>query len=163
MNHQRQPLREVLSRFATGVSIVTTLFQNRPYGLTVNAFTSVSLDPPLILICIWRNAKTHGRIRKTGFFAVNILSSTQRELSELFARKDVKNEDRFKSVTFAKDFTGAPVINHCIAYLDCKVVAQHHTGDHTIFVGEVKACRIREEEAKPLLYYKSQYYTGFST
>ena len=152
MSHpSRDQLRAVAGRFATGVTIVTSVRPSgEPCGLTANSFTSVSLEPPLVLVCVDRRANSHDCIRAAGHFAVNVLGADQRDVAELFWVGD--REQRFRSLKWEEHRTGSPVLEGALAWLDCRVVDQHRAGDHTIFIGEVEACAGREGD--PLLFHE---------
>lgn len=147
--------RRVMGHFATGVTIVTTRHgDGAPCGLTANAFTSLSLDPALILVCIERDADSHDCIRETGVFAVNVLDERRGEsLSRRFATYGVA--DKFRGVAYHEEATGSPVLDDALAWLDCRVAETHEGGDHTIFVGEVLEGDARE--GSPLVYYRGGY------
>ena len=146
--------RKALGHFATGVTVVTTSHENADHGLTVNAFTSVSLDPPLVLVCIDKKAESYWVMKKSRIFAINILSEKQKEQSVNFSRHELK-DIRFRNLMLKREVTGAPIIEDSIAYLDCKVVEIYDGGDHDIFVGAVQKLAFRE--ADPLLFYAGKY------
>ena len=147
-------LKQILSHWATGVTIVTTRAGERVHGMTVSAFAEVSLDPPLVLVCADKTSNTHPLIAEGRVFAVNILASGQEELSNRFASK--KDEDRrFDGLECETGATGAPLIPGALAALDCRVVAEHDAGDHVIYVGRVEDVRLSEGE--PLLHYARRY------
>ena len=149
----KDEFRSALSRFISGVTVVTTLSQdNRPAGITVSAFSSVSLEPPLVLACIDKRASVHDSLTEGRRFAVNILAEDQENVSRLFASKD---EDRFDSAAYTWGVSGAPLLDGAIACIECRVVHAYPGGDHTIIVGEVEATRI--DEHKPLAYYRGGY------
>lgn len=144
--------RRVLGHFATGVTVITTCDAGgRPAGLTANAFASVSIDPPLVLVCVERSAETHGLIARAGHFAVNVLADSQETLARRFAEKD--RERRFEGVAWRAQATGAPVLDDVLAWIDCRVHAEMEGGDHTIFIGAVAAADALE--GAPLLFYRA--------
>ncbi|HEX5520667.1 MAG TPA: flavin reductase family protein [Longimicrobiaceae bacterium] len=147
--------RRVMGHFATGVTVVTaTRGDGSACGLTVNAFASVSLEPPLILVCIERGADSHGCIRAAGAFAVNVLDEKRGErLSRRFAAWDV--EEKLRGVAYRAERTGAPVLEDALAWLDCRIHDVIDAGDHSIFLGEVVAADARE--GAPLVYYRGGY------
>jgi flavin reductase (DIM6/NTAB) family NADH-FMN oxidoreductase RutF len=147
--------RNVVGRFATGVAVVTA-YDEEEYGLTVNSFTSVSLEPPMILVCIDKGSNTHQHILKSARFAVNILSAQQEEISRLFARHELRAE-RFVGVTIKRK-SKPPLLKDCLASLDCKVAAVYDGGDHTIFLGEVEAIH-HGGAGTPLVFYNGKYAT----
>ncbi len=149
----KQDLRQILGKFLTGVTVVTTLDQHDvPVGFTANSFTSVSLDPPLVLVCIAQSAGLAPVFRRASSFAINILSTDQEATSNSFARKDA---DRFAKVDWQSKVTGSPVITGCAAWLDCEMYEKIIAGDHIILIGRIKDA---EKTLKhPLGYYQGRY------
>ena len=131
--------RQVAGQFATGVTVVTTCSQGKPAGITVNAFCSVSLEPPLVLVCIDLISLTLPVIRESGSFAVNILTNEQEELSRCFAGSTEERYEHFCHASFHIAATGAPIIDDVLAFIDARVVAEYPAGDHVIFLGQVEA------------------------
>ncbi len=148
--------RKVLSQFATGVTIVTTRHRDEIHGLTANSFCSVSLAPPLVLVCIDKEAHSHDLIRHSGNFAVNILTAAQESLARRFASNNLSAAERFAGIKYHIEMTGAPILEESLGWLDCRLFAAYAGGDHTIFVGEVLALGERPASA-PLLFYQSKY------
>ncbi len=148
--------RSVMSRFATGVTIVTTCKGTERHGITVNAFASVSLDPPLVLICIDRSSYLHDILLESGIFAVNLLAEDQGYLSECFASHSEDRYHRFCGATFHTAATGAPVLDGTLGYVDCRIVGVYPGGDHSIIVGSVETLGTGTDD-DPLLYYRSRY------
>ena len=152
----KNQFRTALSRFASGVTVVTTLDgEGRPLGITVSAFSSLSLEPPLVLVCIDRDAYVHDAFQASGVFVVNILGADQEELSRLFASRE---PDKFQRVGYSPGLDGAPVLADTLATLECRLRHAYEGGDHTIFVGEVEHTNVRAD-AQPLLYYRGGYAT----
>jgi len=147
--------RRALGHFATGVAVVTSVRDDsRPCGLTVNSFCSVSLEPPLVLVCVDRAAESHDCILEAGVFAVNMLEEHRGEtLARRFAAW--KMDDKFGGVAFHNEATGAPILDEALAWVDCRVHRSVPAGDHTIVIGEVVAAEARE--ASPLVYYRGGY------
>src|SRR2546422_11037557 len=131
--------RQVMGQFATGVTVVTTCGQGKPAGITVIAFCSVSLDPPLVLVCIDLISHTLPFIRESGSFAVNILTNEQEPLSHCFAGSTQERYEHFCHTNFHTAATGAPIIDDSLAFIDARVVAEYPGGDHVIFLGQVEA------------------------
>jgi flavin reductase (DIM6/NTAB) family NADH-FMN oxidoreductase RutF len=149
----KDEFRTALSRFISGVTVVTTLgVDNRPAGITVSAFSSVSLDPPLVLACIDKRASLHEHLTEGGHFAVNILAEDQEGISRLFASRD---EDRFDGIGYRSGVSGAPLLDGSLAHIECRIVHAYPGGDHTIIVGEVESTSITDH--KPLAYYRGGY------
>lgn len=147
--------RRVMGHFATGVSVVTTLRPDgTPCGLTVSSVASVSLDPPLVLVCIDRGADSHDCIAQAGHFAASFLAQDGGEtLARRFSAWDV--DDKFAGVAYGPRATGAPVLDAALAWVDCRVAHALPGGDHTIYVGTVEAADARE--GAPLVYYRGGY------
>jgi 3-hydroxy-9,10-secoandrosta-1,3,5(10)-triene-9,17-dione monooxygenase reductase component len=145
--------RTVLGRFPTGVTIVTATTPDGPVGMAVNSFTSVSLDPPLVLFCAAHSSATWPSIRDAGAFTVNILGRGDDELCRRFARKDV---DRFADIAHQLGATGAPVLDGVAAHLDCTIAAQHEAGDHVIVVGHVERIDA-DTDIEPLVFHAGDY------
>jgi flavin reductase (DIM6/NTAB) family NADH-FMN oxidoreductase RutF len=131
--------RQVMGHFATGVTVVTTRSYETPAGLTINAFCSVSLNPPLILICVDLASATRPVISKSGVFAVNTLADNQEYLSRCFATPSAERYEGFCHASYHVAATGAPIIDDTLAFLDARVVAEYPGGDHAIFLGQVEA------------------------
>ena len=145
--------RTVMGHFATGVTIITAMDDGEPVGIAANSFTSLSLDPPLVLFCVAHSSSTWPRIERAGRFAVNILGEHQEELSQLFA---TKGADRFGQTKWRVGVSGSPVLEDAMAYIDCEMDAQYPGGDHSIVVGRVLDLDVREG-ARPLLFFRGGY------
>jgi flavin reductase (DIM6/NTAB) family NADH-FMN oxidoreductase RutF len=131
-------LRALMRRFPSGVTVVTTMLDGRPKGFTATAFASVSLEPPMVLICVNRRARTHPMISQAGIFCVNLLPLGARELAVRFAERGDTNP--FAGLAYERATTGAPVLPNSLGYVDCTVAEEYSAGTHTIFVGSVVAC-----------------------
>jgi len=158
--------RRTMARFATGVTIVTTPSNGKFFGLTVSSFCSVSLNPPLVLVCIDTSAQTHPILHQSQVYAVNFLTSVQQYLSERFARKDQGEGKNFEDIKFHVGETGAPLFDEALGYVECRVVSEYTGGDHTIFLGRVVSLHYNNDvdhlvgqEPPPLLYFRSRYST----
>lgn len=145
--------REAMSRFASGVTVVTTRRGDDRFGLTASSFTSVSVDPPLVLVCVAMSLRAHAVIEESGAFAVNILGVHQLDAALRFAGLKPEFVDRFFGLAWSSGVTGSPLLEGSIASLDCRLHASHPGGDHTIYVGEVLHAAISKDEA-PLLYHR---------
>ncbi|GAA4042395.1 flavin reductase family protein [Parerythrobacter jejuensis] len=147
-------LRDAFGCFATGVTIVTTAAPDgSPVGLTVSSFASVSLDPPLLLVCPARNAGSANLLETAESFAVNVLGSEDKDLSTRFA---MKGADRFVEGDWATSELGNPVLQRALATFECRRHAIHDGGDHLVLIGRILHARYHSED-DPLLYYRSQY------
>jgi flavin reductase len=131
-------LRATVGAFATGVTVVTTSGEEHAYGMTANAFSSVSLDPPLVLVCVIARSEGSEHIERNRCFAVNILHAEQEPLSRYFASRDrPRGRDAFREVPHRTSVSGSPILHGAIGYLDCRLHTDHDAGDHKIFIGEV--------------------------
>jgi flavin reductase (DIM6/NTAB) family NADH-FMN oxidoreductase RutF len=146
--------KAVLGRWASGVTIVTSAARERIHGMTVSAFSSVSLDPPLVLVCADKTSITNELIAESGVYAAHILSDDQQALSNKFASKKDEHR-RFEDVDWKTMKTGAPILPGCLAVLDCRVTDGHDAGDHIVYVGYVEAAQYDDEA--PLVYYEGAY------
>ena len=145
--------RAVLGRFASGVTVVTSRGSDgRDAGMTVSAFCSVSLEPPLVLVCIAREASLHPLLREGLPLAVNILAAGQEALSRRFSGPD---PNRFEGIGFVRGQHGVALLDDVLAHLECRVRALHEAGDHTIVVGHVESAVVHPD--RPLLYYRGGY------
>ena len=143
--------RQVLGHFATGVTIVTAIDGGEPVGMTAQSFTSVSLDPPLVAFFPGKSSTSYPRIKSAGQFCVNMLAEDQEALCRTFA---VSGGDKFEGVGFKPSAgTGSPVLADALAWVDCRIEAEHDAGDHVIVVGRVLDLEVARE-AKPLLFYR---------
>jgi flavin reductase (DIM6/NTAB) family NADH-FMN oxidoreductase RutF len=181
MTIEKNFFRQVMGHFATGVTVVTTSYKGVSGGLTVNAFCSVSLDPPLVLVCVDLTSTTLPLIRESGIFAVNMLTEQQEHLSRCFATPNRERAESFCHCAYYTVATGAPVLTDVLAFVDARIVAEYPGGDHVIFLGQVEALGVEgkvlfanEEEKEhylqaghnghtavknesPLTYYRGQY------
>jgi len=144
--------RAVLGHFATGITVITAMDGDEPVGLAANSFTSVSLDPPLVLFCAAKSSTTWPRIERAGHFTVNVLDEHQEEISQLFA---TRGADRFGQVTWRVGTQG-PILEDVHAFLDCTLEQVHEAGDHVIVVGRVHDLGLTAN-AGPLLFYQGRY------
>src|SRR5919205_483698 len=149
----KDEFRSAMSRFASGVTVVTTKNEaNLPHGMTVSAFASLSLEPPLVLVCIDRRTSIHEMLTEGRYFAVNVLAEDQEILSRRFSSRDA---DRFSGTGYTEGVTGVPVLSDVLAAIECRVVHAYPGGDHTIIVGEVE--RTLVSDGKPLTYFRGGY------
>jgi flavin-dependent trigonelline monooxygenase, reductase component len=146
--------KHAMRHVPTGVTVVTSLRDGEPRGITVNAFASVSLDPPSLLICINREARSYLFISSSRIFCVNVLAGDQRELAEHFSGK--VRERQFAEIAYTVDATGAPVLEGAIAHFDCELVQEYHFGSHSILVGHVLSCGARP--GSPLGYFNGGFH-----
>lgn len=145
--------RATLGRFASGITIITARDANgEDVGMTVSAFTSLSLDPPLVLVCIDRAASVGPVLEACETFAVNVLSEDQEALSRRFAERDV---DRFEGVAYTRGHSGVALLDGVLAQMECRVTERHAGGDHSILIGAVESTAVHE--GHPLMYYRGGY------
>lgn len=145
--------RQTMGNFATGVAVVTTLDGEVPRGLTVNSVTSVSLNPPLLLVCVDHTSESYNGFLSSQKFAVNFLAVDQMDVSRRFA---TKTAGKFTGLAYRNGITGAPILSDIVAFIECVLEAHYPAGDHTIFVGRVVACEIFGGR-EPLLFYRGKY------
>jgi flavin reductase (DIM6/NTAB) family NADH-FMN oxidoreductase RutF len=145
--------RAACGRFATGITIATVLgTDHQPQGLTANSFVSVSLEPPLVLVCVQREASVHPHFQAAKAFGISILDETQRTISDRFA---YGAGDRFEGISWHAGPLGSPLLDGALVHLDCSVAQHVQAGDHTVFIGEVRFADQREGD--PLLYFAGAY------
>ncbi len=151
-------LRSVMGEFATGVTAVT-LDSEPPHGITVNAFSSVSLDPPLVLVCLDHGTEAHERLvtGEAAHYCVNILSAEQLILGEYFAGMVDDDIDPFEEHPTETAATGAPVFSESLGYVDCSIHEAVEAGDHTVYIGRVEAAALRESDRDALTYYEGEW------
>ena len=145
--------RDVMSRLVTGVALVTSRLDGSVHVLTVNAVNSVSLNPPLVLVCLDRSGNSHDPVIASGSFAVSVLASDQEKMAHRFARGT--HRERFAGIEFRDSSSGSPVLPDALAWLDCAIRAVHPAGDHSIVVGEVLGCGAGEGD--PLVFFRGEY------
>jgi len=152
-----QTLRKIRGLFAGGVTVVTTVHEGQLRGITVSAFASISLDPPLVLVSLANESESREWIAASGVFAVSILSDEQEFLSERFAARAPIVNARFDGVPYDTAISGSPILTGSLAWYDCRVEAMHDGGDHTIFIGRVEAIGFGVEGKPPLVYFANRY------
>jgi flavin reductase (DIM6/NTAB) family NADH-FMN oxidoreductase RutF len=149
--------RKAMGSFATGVTIITLDLEGEVHGMTANAFSSVSLDPPLLLVCVDHAARTHAHLHAKKRFGVNILAEHQRVISDYYARP-VHTHERAQEeagARFDRTEQGTPILHGALAYLECRLQSAQEAGDHTIFIAEVEDVVVRQGE--PLLFFRGKY------
>jgi len=153
MSVTQEQFRNALGSFASGVTAVTTKDANgKLLGITVSAFCSVSLSPPMVLICIEKTAGCHYAFEESNVFVVNILREGEAETSELFASVI---DNKFEEIEYSLGIDGVPILTNALATLECRVKFSYHGGDHSIFVGEVE--NVSVEDGSPLMYFRGNY------
>ena len=151
--HDPRTLRDALGCFATGVTVVTCLHEGNPAGLTVNSFTSVSLDPPLLLVCLHKEAASAAALVSAPNFAINVLQTGQQPASIRFS---TRQEDRFGETPWSRGEAGAPILAESLGVFECERYAVYDGGDHHILVGQVVKARF-DAGLDPLLYFRGRY------
>ena len=152
-----EKLRLAMRAWTTGVVIVTSMYEGQQYGMTVNSFTSISLEPPLICVTLKRLTHTHDLVVKSGLFSVTILTSAQKELSDRFAGKMPNLVNRFEGIQTETISLDSPVFRDGLAYFDCRIVNSVPVGENTLFIAEVLDAR-GEGEGVPLVYHNREYW-----
>jgi flavin reductase len=157
MSLNSSEFRRAMGRFATGVTVVTVDLQGEVHGMTANAFASVSLDPPLVLVCVDHTTRTHAHLHAKKRFGINVLCENQRAISEYYARpeRDEEHAEAAAGARFDRTKHGTPTLHGALAYLECRLHSAHPAGDHTIFIAEVEDVVVREGE--PLLFFRGKY------
>jgi flavin reductase (DIM6/NTAB) family NADH-FMN oxidoreductase RutF len=156
MSVTQAEFREAMGCFATGVTVITVDYEGEVHGMTANAFTSVSLDPLLVLVCVDRRARTHAHLHAKKRFGVNVLAENQRAISEYYARPLRTHEHAEEAgASFERTPHGTPVLRGALAYLECRLHSAQDAGDHTIFIAEVEDVVVRP--GNPLLYFHASY------
>ena len=146
--------RNTLGQFGSGVVIVTGMLKGVPAGFSAQSFSSLSLDPPLVLLCPARTSSSWPRVREAGRFCINILAEDQKSICDVFAKTGI---DKFASLKWRPGITGSPVIDGVLAYIDCDLYAEHDGGDHTIVVGRVVDIAILDRSRGPLMFFRGAY------
>ena len=147
-------IRNVMGHFATGVTVITTSdITGTPFGLTVNSFTSLSLNPPLVVVCVDKTVDCYSCFDESKVFAVNVLSEDQEELSRRFATKRI---EKFAGIQWRMGEHGLPLLDGVIGTIECKVTRSYEGGDHTLFLGEILSATAKGD--RPLLFFKGKYY-----
>jgi len=149
--------RKAMGAFATGVTIITVDLDGEVHGMTANAFTSVSIDPLLVLVCVDHSTRTHAHLHAKKRFGINVLSEDQRAISEYYARpdRDHENAESEAGARFERTRHGTPILHGSLAYLECRLHSAEEAGDHTIFIAEVEDVVVREGD--PLLFFRGKY------
>jgi flavin reductase len=149
--------RKAMGGFATGVTIITLDLEGEVHGMTANAFASVSLDPPLLLVCVDHSARTHAHLHAKKRFGVNILAEDQRVISEYYALpvRTHEHAEEEAGARFERTPKGTPILRGALAYLECRLQSAQEAGDHTIFIAEVEDVVVRQGE--PLLFFRGKY------
>ena len=151
-SYDSRAYRDTMGQFCTGVVIVAGLEEGRLAGFAAQSFVSLSLEPPLVAICPARTSTSWPRIREAGRFSVNMLAADQQEVSDVFAQAG-----KAADIGWATNAAGVPILDDAIAYVECRVTAEHPAGDHTMVIGEVLGFGTLRPDAKPLLYFRGGY------
>ncbi len=154
--HNPDALRQVMRHWITGVAIVTSSDDKIRYGMTVNSFTSISLDPPLVTVSLKRGARTQRLVEQTGLFGLTILGEDQADISDRFSGKNFQDQDRFAGLEWYQLTTVVPLLATGLAAIECKVVHSYESQDSILYIGEVIADRITRE-GHPLIYHNREY------
>ena len=149
--------RDIWGGFATGVTIITTDRDGWLHGMTANGVTSVSLDPLLMLVCVAKGTHCHRELEDAGKFGVSLLAEDQQEISNLFAKTGEPEQGALRGVAHHRGPQGTPILDGCLAYLECRVQQVVPGGDHDIFIGEALGGEITRPDAAPLVFFRSTY------
>jgi len=154
----QETFRRAMGCFATGVTVITVDYEGEVQGMTANAFSSVSLSPLLVLVCVDQRARTHAHLHARKRFGINVLSDHQRAISEHYAQpdRDPARAEEEAGARFDRTAHGTPVLHGALAYLECRLQIAQDAGDHTIFIAEVQDVVVRG--GKPLVYFHSEYH-----
>jgi len=146
-----------MGAFATGVTIITVDLDGEVHGMTANAFTSVSLDPMLVLVCVDHSTRTHAHLHSKKRFGINVLGEDHKAISEYYARQERSHEhaEVEAGARFDRTSHGTPMLHGALAYLECRLQTAEEAGDHTIFIAEVEDVVLREGD--PLLFFRGKY------
>jgi flavin reductase (DIM6/NTAB) family NADH-FMN oxidoreductase RutF len=156
MSVNQADFRRAMGCFATGVTVITVDQDGEVHGMTANAFSSVSLDPMLVLVCVDHRARTHAHLHARKRFGINVLAENQRAISEYYARASETHQHADQAgAHFDRTQHGTPVLHGALAYLECRLHSAQDAGDHTIFIGEVEELVVREGD--PLLFFRGNY------
>jgi flavin reductase (DIM6/NTAB) family NADH-FMN oxidoreductase RutF len=157
MTQNPTEFRKAMGAFATGVTIITVDLDGEVHGMTANAFTSVSLDPMLVLVCVDHSTRTHAHLHAKKRFGINVLCEDQRAISEYYARPERTHEhaEAEAGARFDRTQHGTPMLRGALAYLECRLESAEEAGDHTIFIAEVEDVVLREGD--PLLFFRGKY------
>ena len=157
MSLNSSEFRKAMGQFATGVTIITVDLDGEVHGMTANAFASVSLDPPLVLVCVDHATRTHAHLHAKKRFGINVLREDQRAISEYYARaeRDHEHAETEAGARFDRTKQGTPMLRGSLAFLECRLNSAEVAGDHTIFIAEVEDVVVREGE--PLLFFRAKY------
>ena len=157
MDSDQSGLKQAMRAYPQGVTVATTSSPEGPRGITVSSFTSVSLEPPLVLVSIAKTSALHDLFKGAGAYAINFLADDQKSVSDRFAGR-TKAKDRFEGIRFTKGVTGSPIIDGVRAIIECESWRVYEGGDHSILVGKVVAARALNRK-RPLVYFSQQYTT----
>lgn len=148
--------RRIIGRFATGVAVLTTANDGLLHGMTANTITSVSLEPLLLLVCIETSANAHEQVEATRRFTVNVLAADQEDASVTFAAKSEAERGRLQGVNYRLGTAGVPIIDGCLAFIECAVSGSFEGGDHTVYLASVEHAEVLRD-APPLIFYQGKY------
>lgn len=157
MSIDQNEFKNALSQFASGITVITFTDEKQMGGLTVTGFSSLSLEPPLVLITINKNTPSHDKILSSGGFAVNILGNDQEEISNQFASSKTDKHNLIQNFGYSIQETNSPILKNCLTNLDCRVESEFSGGDHSIVVGKVVWSFV-DNTKRPLVYYNRNYY-----
>jgi len=150
--------RRVMREWVTGVTVLTVRVDDRLHGMTCNSFTSVAVDPPIVLVCVRIDSRTHELVRRAGRFAINLLPASQQHLADRYAGVQGGDvQDRFDDVPHRAGIGGEPLIDGALGWFECRITGSHPGATHTIFLAEVERSEAGEDDAPPLVRFHSRY------
>lgn len=157
MSIEPSQFRAVMSRWGSGVTVVTVKSGDTVHGMTASAFSSVSLEPPLCLVCVGKKQVTHGLMKSAGRFVINILAEEQATLSDYFAKPRPEGKAQFESMPHTETKHGEPILSGSLAHIECKLHSVTEAGDHDVFIGQIEHIEVNERMELPLIYFKGKY------
>jgi flavin reductase (DIM6/NTAB) family NADH-FMN oxidoreductase RutF len=150
-------LKQVMRRWPSGVAVITASYESKAHGMTVNSFTSVSVDPPMVTVTLANATRTKGLVDRSGYFAINLLSEGQNDISDRFAGRIAEDEDRFNGLSVKAGLASLPLLEVAAAHLECRVVYTYVMENSTLYIGEVLKAE-KAQEKPPLVYFNRDYY-----
>lgn len=154
-----ESFRHVLGHYPTGVAVITAQPGSGPVGLSMNSFTSLSLQPPLVLFCPAQSSTTWPQLREVGSIAINVLSAGQEDVSRQFAGKA---SERFEGIAWSAGQNGAPLLDDALGWIECAVQAEYPAGDHTVVIAEIQRMGVHAHIGDPLVFFRGAYYAGIA-
>jgi len=149
-------LKQVMRRWPSGVAVITSSYKRNVHGMTVNSFISVSVDPPMVTVTLANTTRTKDLVDRSGYFAINLLSEGQNDISDRFAGRIAEDEDRFNGLAVKAGMESLPLLDAAVAHLECRVVHRYEMENSTLYIGEVMRAA-KAEDKLPLVYFNRDY------